>query len=204
MRKLLLAAAAIAMFFAAAPAHAQGIMRLCTPHYTTGGALSCINVGEQSPTVATPNPLPVGGVANAAAPTFTEAAAGYLSFDLSGNLRTILAPSAGAAAGITPVVSGSAESSHVFKATGGNLYGAYISNPSASGFLLIFNSATVPGDGAVTPIHCIPVSASNVAFVNFLPGPPEVYSTGIAAALSSTGCFTKTTSPTGFFHGYVQ
>jgi hypothetical protein len=33
-------------------------------------------------------PMPVGGIANAAAPTFTEGLPGYLSFDLSGNLRT--------------------------------------------------------------------------------------------------------------------
>lgn len=32
-------------------------------------------------------PMPVGGIANAAAPTFTEGLPGYLSFDLSGNLR---------------------------------------------------------------------------------------------------------------------
>lgn len=34
-------------------------------------------------------PMPVGGIANASAPTFTEGKPGYLSFDLSGNLRTI-------------------------------------------------------------------------------------------------------------------
>lgn len=119
-------------------------------------------------------------------------------------LPTMSAVTSLATIGITPVVSGSAESSHVLKATPGNLYGVYLSNPSASGFLLVFNSASVPGDGAVTPIHCIPINAANVAYVNFTPGPPEVYSTGISVALSSTGCFTKTTSPTGFFHGYVQ
>lgn len=32
-------------------------------------------------------PMPVGGIANAAAPTFAEGLPGYLSFDLSGNLR---------------------------------------------------------------------------------------------------------------------
>lgn len=32
-------------------------------------------------------PMPVGGIANASAPTFTEGKPGYLSFDLNGNLR---------------------------------------------------------------------------------------------------------------------
>lgn len=119
-------------------------------------------------------------------------------------LPTSPAPSSAAGFGITAVVSAAAEASHVLKASAGNLYGIYVANPSASGFLMVFNSTAVPSDGAVTPIECVPVSASNVAFVNYLPGPPEVFSTGISVALSSTGCFTKTTSPTGFFHGYVQ
>lgn len=38
---------------------------------------------------ATGVPMPVGGIANVAAPTFTEAKPGYLSFDLNGNLRVI-------------------------------------------------------------------------------------------------------------------
>lgn len=103
-----------------------------------------------------------------------------------------------------PIVSAAAEASHVLKASAGVLIAVYISNPSASGFLMVFNSITVPGDGAVTPVHCLPVSASNVAFINFAPGPGELYGTGISVALSSTGCFTKNTSPTAFFHGFIQ
>lgn len=68
---------------------------------------------------------------------------------------------------------------------------------------MLFNSTTVPGDGAVTPVECIPVNAANLAFINYMPGPPGLFLTGISAALSSTGCFTKTTSPTGFFHAVI-
>lgn len=78
--------------FLAAPSFAlaqPGPFALCVPLYNAStGAVSCVPVGQTSPNITTPNPLPVGGVANAAAPTFTEGRYGYLSFDLSGNLRT--------------------------------------------------------------------------------------------------------------------
>lgn len=49
---------------------------------------NCLAVGYYLAGV-TGAPMPVGGIANASAPTFTEAKPGYLSFDLSGNLRVI-------------------------------------------------------------------------------------------------------------------
>lgn len=49
---------------------------------------NCLAVGYYLAGV-TGAPMPVGGIANAAAPTFTEAKPGYLSFDLNGRLRTI-------------------------------------------------------------------------------------------------------------------
>ena len=51
---------------------------------------------------ATGAPMPVGGIANAAAPTFTEGKPGYLSFDLNGNLRTV--SSGGGSSGGTSAV----------------------------------------------------------------------------------------------------
>src|SRR3954463_15213515 len=67
-------------------------------YYTTTGVTSCQPVGT-SVTGAGNGPLPVGGVANAAAPTFVEGKVGGLSFDLSGNLRT----TGGGAGGATAV-----------------------------------------------------------------------------------------------------
>jgi hypothetical protein len=104
----------------------------------------------------------------------------------------------------TPVVSASAEGSHILKASPGCLIAAYVYNSGAAGFLLIFNSATVPADGAVTPIHCLPVAAASYQFVNFAPLPPEWYSAGIVAVVSTTGCFTKTIGSGAFFHALVQ
>lgn len=74
-------------------AHAQQ-QSICTPLYSSTGVRSCIPVGQTSPTIVAPNPLPVGGIANAVAPTLTEGRAGYLSFDLNGLLRTSASVSA--------------------------------------------------------------------------------------------------------------
>jgi hypothetical protein len=120
---------------------------------------------------------------------------------------TSVAGNISAAAGITPTVSTSAESSHVLKASGGNVYGVYATNLTATaGFLLLFNAATVPADGAVTPAGCVPLAASSYISINYNPGPPGYFNTGIVAVLSSGAtCFTKTTGTiTGFISGSVQ
>lgn len=106
----------------------------------------------------------------------------------------------------TPVVSATAEGSHVLKPSPGALLAFYVTSSSgAAGFILIFNSTTIPADGAVTPIECIPITAGpSYAYANFAPQPPEWYSTGISAAYSTTGCFTKTVSSGAFFHALVQ
>jgi hypothetical protein len=93
-------------------------------------------------------------------------------------------------------------SSLVLKAAPGELFSATISNPSAAGFLLIFNAATVPADGTVTPVECVPVASAGTVTISY--STPEFFNVGMAMALSSTGCFTKTTAPTGFLHAQVQ
>lgn len=107
-------------------------------------------------------------------------------------------------AGAAPVVSVAAEGSHVLKAGPGCLLAAYVYNSGAAGFLMVLNSTTVPADGAVTPLECIPVAAASYQFINFAPQPPEYYSTGISIVVSTTGCFTKTVSSGAFFHALVQ
>lgn len=107
-------------------------------------------------------------------------------------------------AAATPIVSAAAEGSRVFKASKGCLLALYVYNSGAAAFLMTFNSTTVPADGAVTPINCVPVAAASYQFVNFAPQPPEYYSVGISAAISTTGCFTKTVGTGAFFHAIVQ
>jgi hypothetical protein len=118
---------------------------------------------------------------------------------------TTVAPTSAAAVGITKVVSAALESSHVIKAAPDNLYAIYASNLTGgvAGNLLVLNSTTVPGDGAVTPIDCVPFDSSGKAQIFYAPGPPAVFSTGIVAVISSAAsCFTKTTGVlTGFISG---
>ncbi len=110
-------------------------------------------------------------------------------------------------AGITSVVSASLESSHVLKASAGNMYSVYVSNLTGgtSGLLEIFNATSAPTDGAVTPLDCAPFSGG-VAQIYNGNMPPSAYSTGIVAVISSsTTCFTKTTGVlTGFINGKVK
>ena len=111
-----------------------------------------------------------------------------------------------AAVPATPVVSGSLESGHVLKASPGCLLSGYATvDATTTGYLMVFNSITVPSDGAVTPIECVYTNLNPGSVgVNFAPLPPEFFSVGISIAFSSTGCFTKTASPHAFFHAIVQ
>ncbi len=130
-----------------------------------------------------------------------------LSFDSSGNVKATATPSSATTVGITPIVSGSAEASHVLKASAGNLYSVYATNLTATpGFLVVLNATSAPGDGAITPLDCVVLPASGTAVINYNPGPPAIYSTGITAVVTSaTTCFTKTVGViTAFMKGAVK
>lgn len=119
----------------------------------------------------------------------------------------VVVPSSDSTSGITPVVSAAAENNHVLKATPGNLYSVYAVNlTSTPGYLVVLNTTASPGDGAITPLDCAPLPASGSASINFGAGPPNVYSTGITAVITSAAtCFTKTTGViTGFISGRVK
>lgn len=118
-----------------------------------------------------------------------------------------LVPSSSSAVGIAQVVSTSAEATHVLKASAGNLYNVYATNLTATaGFLVVIDATAAPVDGAITPLACAPLPASGGASINYLGGPPQVYSTGIVAVVSSAAtCFTKTTGTiTAYISGGVK
>jgi hypothetical protein len=109
--------------------------------------------------------------------------------------------------GLTPVVSSAAEASHVLKASAGSLWGVYAANlTGTAGFLVVLNATAAPADGAITPLACVPLTANGIASINYVPGPPAAYSSGITAVVTSaTSCFTKTTGViTAFIGGQVQ
>ena|ERR1700722_1541940 len=112
-------------------------------------------------------------------------------------------------AGNTPIVAGSAVSSAVLKASPGNLYSAY-ATVTAPSWLMIFNSTTAPSNGSTTAgtasgnmQDCISIPVANSSGgVTY--SAPEVFSVGITAVISSTGCGTLTLATVGYIHGSVQ
>jgi hypothetical protein len=82
------------------------------------------------------------------------------------------------------------EASHVLKASAGNLVWLIVSSDSSQ-FILVMDSATVPGDGAVT-LLCPPISvgANTTTMINF-PIPLKA-TAGIAVCNSNANSFTKT------------
>lgn len=163
-------------------------------------------------------PVKVACLYTSAAPTYTSGQRANCQADTRGNQRvTVSAPNSvtnisdttgiynvstahATLGGATVRSTSSAEATAgnlVIKASAGNLYDWDVVGGAGAGFFMIFNSATVPADGAVTPITCVPVAIG--AFVSGTPAVvPSTYGTGISVAYSSTGCFTKTTAAVGF------
>lgn len=96
------------------------------------------------------------------------------------------------------------ESSHIFKASAGNLYGFHVTNGSSTGYVMFFDATSVPADGAVIPALCIAMPSVNSTIGGLIQPFPLRFTKGIVAAYSTTGCFTKTSSATAFFAAQVQ
>lgn len=115
----------------------------------------------------------------------------------------ILQPSQAPGIGIIPVVTAALTPGLIIKAAPGNLYSVVVTGQTA-GFLMTFNATTVPADGAVAPIDCVQVPANSTVSANFAPSPPEVFTVGIVAVLSSTGCYVKTALSALFLKALAQ
>lgn len=68
---------------------------------------------------------------------------------------------------------------------------------AAAWWVMIYNAASIPADGIVTPAKCFAMpsgaTSSSFSFHN-----PVAFSTGIVVGVSTTGCFTKTSSSHAF------
>lgn len=120
-------------------------------------------------------------------------------------ISVIAAPSASSSSAATAASSTAAGSNLVIKASAGNLYGVTVTIGATSGYLMLFNATSLPSNGAVTPIYCIPVTSNGTngyAAVNF--PMPRRFGTGITAGFSTTGCFNLTASATASFFGDYQ
>lgn len=78
------------------------------------------------------------------------------------------------------------------------------SSSTTAGYVLIFDSATVPADGTVTPKFCYYTAAPGTVSQSF--GAYSVpFANGITVVFSTTGCYTKTISNTAIFiSGQIQ
>lgn len=112
-----------------------------------------------------------------------------------------IAPNSHAGSAITPVVSSAVESGHVLKASAGNLYRLRVTS-TVAGYVLIFNSTTVPSNGAVTPQSCTQAGVGTTEIDHATI--PDRYTTGISVAYSTTGCFTNTLSVTAMIEGEIE
>ena len=96
--------------------------------------------------------------------------------------------------------SANAVSNFVFVAPRRALYSLTLVTGASSGFLMVFDAAALPSNGAVTPVWCIPVIAASGYAVQWQS--PLVATTGVVAAFSTgANCDTLTASATAKFMG---
>lgn len=111
--------------------------------------------------------------------------------------------SAGATAA-TPTSASALAANQIIKASGGNLFSFTVSADStlsaAAWWIMIYNAATAPIDGAVTPLKCYAMPSGATGFAAAFPNPVS-FSTGITIGVSTTGCFNKTASTHAFISG---
>lgn len=135
-------------------------------------------------------------------PAYVDGETRPITLDGSGALRTTASASSAASAAVAPAASSSVGNSLILKASGANLYSFHVTSGASAGYILLFNSATVPADGAVTPVGCWALAANSTFSTGY--HVPARLSNGAVLVFSTTGCFTKTASATAFFSGVVQ
>lgn len=108
-------------------------------------------------------------------------------------------PSTSTSSALTRVFTTTVQGSLIVKASAGNLYGYNIVSGGSAGYLMIFDSATVPAEGTVTPKLVLPIAAN--AGIQSDRDIPIRFTSGIVMVFSTTGPFTKTISNTAFLAG---
>lgn len=104
-------------------------------------------------------------------------------------------------AGASLLASAAIEASHNFGT--GDVYSISVSAIDANAWLLIFDAADIPPDGAVAPLDAIRSSSPGIARSTWSNG-AVAFQDGAVAVLSSTGPLTKTTGPVGFFSALMK
>lgn len=99
------------------------------------------------------------------------------------------------------VASTAVEAAHDFGA--GDVSSISVSAIDVNAWLLIFDAADIPADGAVSPLDAVRSSAPGIAHSTWTNG-AVTFTLGAIAVLSSTGPLTKTTGPVGFFSALIK
>lgn len=105
---------------------------------------------------------------------------------------------------IVSVQTAAAASSIIIKAAPGVLNGFSATSSSAAGYVLIYDSATVPSNGSVTPKFCYYVASDPGTVAASWLSYPVPFVNGIVIAFSTTGCFSQTLSTTAFISAQYQ
>ena len=95
------------------------------------------------------------------------------------------------------------ESSRILGTGSRQLIGFQV-NMTAAGWVMLFDSATVPADGPVTPVKWWQVAANSTLAVSWGADAPLLLLNGCTLVFSTTGPFTKTTSASATFSGEVR
>jgi hypothetical protein len=126
------------------------------------------------------------------------------SLEIGGN-----AVSASNAVPVTPVAQAMAsvvstvlESGRVLKGSAGTLF-ALQARATIGGWIMLFDSASIPADGAVQPRKLWQLSGNDDQRVDISFSPPLAFSNGISVAFSTTGPLTKTAAADAWFSAKV-
>jgi hypothetical protein len=116
-----------------------------------------------------------------------------------GTLAVAEAPSSVAGAAILPTATTVAASSVTLKSSAGNLYSLNVAASTAAGWVMVFDAATAPADGAVQPKKVYDLAIGQARDFQFTP--PLRMAAGCTVVFSTTGPYTKTASSTAFISG---
>lgn len=156
------------------------------------------NVTGRAQVIKTIGINPATGVANTALPAGRAAAASSVPVVLSTEDKAALDL---VTTSLTPVATATVAGSQIAKASAGKLYGLNVVAGASAGYILVFDSATVPSNGAVTPKKAIALAANASLERSWDRG--LVFANGIVVVFSTTGPYTNTISATAFIETEV-
>ena len=167
-----------------------------TAHGTSDRVAADLYVGGGANTGANPifaqitnSPLFSAYYAGGDEPNYGSTTTAYIAIDKRGRIRGTEVGSDDPIAGIVPIVIQSGTSA-IGKSSQGNLYGAMAVNLSTTAaYLVLINATAIPASGAsIAPTDVAPLAgvAGATAAVNYGAGPPNGYSAGIVALVTTS------------------